>query len=405
MHFCLGTLRWAMVDPSALRIVIVVRRLLLLVSAIIFVDVMLFTALTPLIPGYVDEFGLSKIGAGVLVGAFGAGAIVGGILGGLAAAKLGPKRAVVAGLLLLGFASLAFAAADSATTLVAARLIQGFSSTITWAGALAWLAVTAPKERRGEVIGTAFGAAVVGAVLGPMFGGVADVVGIRPSFAAVALVAFSCAGIAAIPRGTPAETISTGGVARALRDPRFVGGLWLNTLPAFLFGVLVVLGPLALDAGGWSAVEIAAVFFVAGLVEAVANPTLGRLSDRRGRLLPIRGALVISIVVGIALAAVTEPLLVAAFLVAGFLGFGGLYTPGMSLTSHRADAVGLAQGLAFGIMNSAWAVGELVGPTLGGVLAEVFGDAAPYLVGATLCAATLIATQGVVTRRLRPSAA
>ena len=156
-----------------------------------------------------DEFGLSKIGAGVLVGAFGAGAIVGGILGGLAAAKLGPKRAVVAGLLLLGFASLAFAAADSAATLVAARLIQGFSSTITWAGALAWLAVTAPKERRGEVIGTAFGAAVVGAVLGPMFGGVADVVGIRPSFAAVALVAFSCAGIAAIPRGTPAETIST----------------------------------------------------------------------------------------------------------------------------------------------------------------------------------------------------
>ena len=54
----------------------------------------------------------------------------------------------------------------------------------------------------------------------------------------------------------------------------------------------------------------------------------------------------------------------------------------MSLTSHRAEAVGLAQGLAFGIMNSAWALGELVGPTLGGVLAEAFGDAAPYLVGA-----------------------
>ena len=360
---------------------IAVRRLLILVSAIIFVDVMLFTALTPLIPGYVDEFDLSKIGAGVLVGAFGAGAIVGGVLGGLAAARLGPKRAVVAGLVLLGLASLAFAAADSATTLVAARLIQGFSSTITWAGALAWLAVTAPKERRGEIIGTAFGAAVVGAVLGPMFGGVAHAVGTGPAFAAVAVVAFASAAVAAIPRGAPAESVSSAGISRALRDPRFLGGLWLNTLPAFLFGVLVVLGPLALDAGGWSTVEIAAVFFAAGLVEAVANPVLGRVSDRYGRRLPIRGALAVSIVVGAALAAATEPLAVAFFVVAGFLGFGGMYTPGMALTSHRAEAAGLAQGLAFGIMNSAWALGELVGPTLGGVLAEAFGDAAPYLVG------------------------
>ena len=35
-----------------------VRRLLLLVSSIIFVDAMLFSALTPLVPGYVEEFDL-----------------------------------------------------------------------------------------------------------------------------------------------------------------------------------------------------------------------------------------------------------------------------------------------------------------------------------------------------------
>ena len=74
-------------------------------------------------------------------------------------------------------------------------------------------------------------------------------------------------------------------------------------LPALLFGVLVVLGPLALDDGGWTTLAIAAVFFAAGLVEAVLNPALGRFSDRRGRLLPIRAALVVSIVVGVALAA------------------------------------------------------------------------------------------------------
>src|SRR3990170_691799 len=122
------------------------RRLLALVSAIIFVDAMLFTALTPLVPGYADEFDLSKSGAGLLVGAFGAGALLGGVPGGIAAAKYGPKRAVVGGLLLLGVAWFAFAAADNAVAVGAARFVQGLSSTTTWGGGLAWIALVAPRE-------------------------------------------------------------------------------------------------------------------------------------------------------------------------------------------------------------------------------------------------------------------
>jgi MFS family permease len=382
-----------------------VRNLLALVSTIIFVDVMLFTALTPLIPGYAEEFDLSKTGAGILVGAFGAGAIIGGVIGGIAAARLGPKHAVIAGLVLLGLASLGFAAADSAATLSTARFVQGLSSTITWAGGLTWLAVNAPRERRGEVIGIAFGAAIFGAVLGPIFGGIADVVGTRPSFAAVAVVAFACAGVATLPRATAAEAVSLAGLSRALRDPRFLGGLWLNTLPAFLFGMLVVLAPLALDDGGWSALGIAVVFFVAGLLEAALSPIVGRVTDRRGRLLPIRVALAASIVVAAALAAASEPLVIAFLVGAAALGFGGFYTPGTALTSHRADAAGLAQGLAFGVMNSAWALGEMTGPVLSGALASAFGDAVPYLTGAVLCALTLLATQWVAGQRMRPRAA
>lgn len=380
------------------------RRLVVLVSAIIFVDVMLFTALTPLVPSYAARFDLSKAGAGLLVGAFGAGAILGGVLGGIAAARWGPKRAVVTGLLLLGVASLAFATATSAESLMAARFIQGISSTITWAGALTWLTTRAPADRRGEVIGVAFGAAVFGAVLGPLFGGIAHLVGTRPSFAAVALVAFVCAGVAAFAETAPGEPLSTAGLGVALRDSRFLGGLWLNALPAFLFGTLVVLGPLTLDAGGWSALQIALVFLVAGVCEASINPVLGRVTDRHGRRLPIRIALTASIGVGLALAAATAPLPVAALVILGFLGFGGMYTPGMALTSHRADVAGLAQGLAFGIMNSAWALGELTGPTIGGALADGYGDAAPYVVGAALACATLLATlwPGFTQRTVRP---
>jgi MFS family permease len=382
----------------------VIRRLLALVSSIIFVDALLFTALTPLVPKYADEFELSKAGAGLLVGAFGAGALFGGIPGGLAAARFGPKQAVVGGLLLLSLASFAFALADSATALGVARFVQGFSSTTTWAGALAWISVSAPRERRGEIIGTAFGAAVFGAVLGSVFGGLAEAMGVGLAFGLVGVVTLAFAAMAALGRSARGETVSLAGLTRAFRDRRFVGGLWLNTLPAMLFGLLAVLAPLALADAGWSTLAIASVFFVAGLVEVVINPVLGRYTDRVGRLLPIRGALAASALVAAALAAGSQAVAIAVLVCAGAVSFGSLYTPGMSLTSHRAETAGLAQGLAFGVMNTAWALGALVGPTVGGALAESAGDAIPYLVGASLCAVTLAATYRV-TGRVRARAA
>jgi MFS family permease len=194
------------------------------------------------------------------------------------------------------------------------------------------------------------------------------------------------------------------GLRRAFHDRRFVGGLWLNMLPAMLFGLLIVLTPLALDDAGWGTFAIAGVFFASGLVEVVLNPMLGRFSDRVGRLLPIRVALAASIVVALALAASSEAAIVAVLVCAAGISFGSLYTPGMSLTSHRAEIAGLAQGLAFGVMNTAWAFGEVIGPSAGGALADSAGDAAPYLVGSVLCAITLAATYRVV-GRVRPSAA
>ena len=386
------------------RILAIVRRLLALVSAIIFVDALLFTALTPLIPVYADEYDLSKAEAGLLVGAYGAGALLGGIPGGLAASRFGPKRAVIGGLILLSVSSFAFAAADSALALGGARFVQGIASTATWAGALAWISATAPRERRGEAIGTAFGAAIFGAILGPAFGGVADLVSIEAAFTIVGLVALAFAALASVARSAHPETASLAGLRRAFRDQRFLGGLWLNMLPAMLFGLLIVLTPLALDDAGWSTFGIAAVFFGSGLVEVVLNPLLGRYSDRVGRLLPIRVGLTASVVVALALAASSEAAIIAALVCAAGISFGSLYTPSMSLTSHRAETAGLAQGLAFGVMNTAWALGELVGPSAGGALADSAGDSAPYLVGATLCALTLAATYRVA-GRVRPHAA
>jgi MFS family permease len=369
-----------------------VRRLLVLVSIVVFVDAMLFGALAPLIPGYADEFGLSKTGAGLLVGSFGAGALLGGIPGGLAAARRGPKVAVVAGLMLLAASSFAFATAEGPWALGLARFVQGASSTTTWAGAFAWLTVATPRERRGELIGSAFGAAVFGAILGPMFGAVADAVSVRVAFTTVGVIAAALAAWTATRPSAAPEGQSPNAVRRAFSDRSFLGGLWLNTLPAWLFGMLIVLVPLRLDDGGFAPFAIGGVFLAAGLIEVVVNPLLGRFSDRRGRLLPVRVALAGSIVVAVAFAAARNPYAVAVLTVVAAISFGAFYTPGIALVSDRSELAGLSQAVGFGIMNTAWALGNMSGPSLAGVLAEAGGDALPYLVGATLCLLTLLAT-------------
>jgi MFS family permease len=159
-------------------------------------------------------------------------------------------------------------------------------------------------------------------------------------------------------------------------------------LPAVLFGVLSVLVPLKLHAGGWGGVAIGAVFLVTAGIETLLNPLLGRFTDRRGRLLPIRVALAASVVVSVAFALASSAPVVAALVVAAGLAYGSLYTPGMSLLTDAAERRGIAAGLAFGAMNGAWAAGNVVGPAAGGWLAEIWGDALPYLLLAVACAAT-----------------
>jgi MFS family permease len=162
------------------------RRLLLLVASLVFVDTMLYAALTPLLPHFAHTLHLSKAGAGVLVAAYAAGALVGGLPGGAAAARLGPQRAVLVGLTLMGLASLGFAFVHGFWPLFAARFLQGAGSAFTWAGAFAWLLAAAPRERRGEMIGTAMGAAVFGALFGPVVGAAAALLGRDVVFTALA---------------------------------------------------------------------------------------------------------------------------------------------------------------------------------------------------------------------------
>ena len=372
------------------------RRLLFLCSAIVVCDTMFFAALTPLLPGYVDDFGLSKAGAGVLQAAYPLGTLIGSIPAGYAAARFGAKPTAVTALLLISATSVLFGLADTIVTLDLARLIQGIASAGAWTAAFTWLVGEAPTERRGQLIGSVLGVAIAGALFGPVLGALGSIVGTGPVFSAVGLVALAVAGLAlatdAPPRGERQPVME---LVRAFRDKRLVGGFWLVTLPALLFGTLSVLGPLRLSDFGVSAVGIGAVFLTASALEALTSPVMGRVADRRGT----RYAVTIGLTASAAMcAALPWPERSAALVLVTILGaiaFSTFWTPALSLLTVSAERLGLQVAWVFALSNLAWAPGQGIGAAAGGALAYATSDAVPYLLLSALCLVTLAAVRRV----------
>ena len=363
------------------------RRLLFLVGGIVFVDTMFFVALTPLLPEYTDEYNLTKAGAGVLAGAYPIGALAGGIPGGLATARFGARPTAITGVLVIAVTTMIFATGSSIVVLDTARFAQGFGSAFAWTAGLTWLVGSTPPNRRGQTIGLAMSAAIVGALFGPVLGGVASVVGQKAAFGTAALVAVALAVWAFFTEGPPpTRPQPLGMLIHALRTNRILLSVWFVVLPALLFGTLGVLAPLRLEDLGFGAVAIGVLWLSTAAIEATANPLVGRVTDRVGRIGPMAALALGSGIVAAALPWPNRAAVLAALVIAAGITFGSFWTPAMALLSDEAEALGLQYAYAFALINVAWAPGQALGAVGGGALAQVTSDAVPYLLlaGASL---------------------
>ena len=365
------------------------RRLVLLVGAIVLVDTMFYAAITPLLPKLADDLDLGKNAAGVLTGAYAAGTLLGSLPAGWLIARTGVRPTVLVGLTLMSVACLAFAFGATIAVLDGARFVQGVGGAFSWSGGMAWIAAEAPRERRGSMLGSAMGFAIFGVQLGPVVGAVARGVGQAAAFSSV--VVFGVAlGVWAwmTPAPVRGETLAT--PAEALRSRPMLAGMWLTALPAAAFGVLDVLAPLRLDALGASALALGLTFFAAAGVEAIVTPMIGRYTDRAGARAVVRIGLAATVaaLVVVQIPGTAAGLAIVVIGVSGLLGV--MWVPAMGLLTGGAERIGLDHGFAFAYFNLAWAAGFSLGAFAGGTVAEITTDAVAYTAVAALYAVSAL---------------
>ncbi|HEY8082775.1 MAG TPA: MFS transporter [Solirubrobacterales bacterium] len=377
------------------------RRILILASVMVFFDVAFYAAIAPLLPDYASQFGLSEAGAGVLAASYGVGTLLAALPAGLVATRLGPRRTVIGGLLLLGVSSVVFGFAAQIVLLDAARFVQGVAGALIWSGALTWLITTAPPERRGSVIGTALGMAVAGALVGPLLGAVAAEVGTELVFSAVLGVAIVLAAFASrLPEGGKPEHQPLREVAATILSRPILAATTFVAVPSLMFGAVEVLVPLRIDDLGGGHALIAGGFIVGAGLEATLAPIAGRYSDRVGRRMPFVVGMIISAAAMVGLALAQGLGLVVAALILSSLGAGIGFAPAMTSLSETADSSRLHQGFAAGLSNMAWSAGQVMGSLAGGALASAAGFAVPSLA----VAAILVLTAGYAYRAPSPTA-
>ena len=342
-----------------------------------------FDLLVAVVPLYATDRGLGTAGAGLAIGVLMAASVAAELVTPKLAARVGYRRLLVAGLVLLGAPALALPAVTGVGALMAVCVARGFGFAITVV-AIATVAATAiPEQRRGEGLGVLGLMATLPAILMlPLGVWLVD----RLEYPAVFALGAGCAILAAaVASRLPEVTAGEEHVNRlfaTVRRPALLRPTVLFTATAVASGVVIAFLPSAVDAR----VAVPSLF-VQATTGSAARWLAGRFSDRHGAAGLLAPSIIVS-AAGMGLAAFTGSgaAVVAGMAVLG-VGFGTAQAASLNTMLQRVPSA------QYGAVSAAWNAGYDLGWGVGalgiGVVASYAGYPAAFVTTACLVLAAL----------------
>jgi DHA1 family tetracycline resistance protein-like MFS transporter len=374
---------------------------LVIIFITVFIDLLGFGIIIPLLPFYAETYGATALTVGLLSASYSLMQFLFAPLWGRLSDRIGRRPIILIGLFGSFAAYLLFGLAKSLTVLFIARMSAGVAGA-NIPTAQAFIADTTTPENRAKgmgLVGAAFG---LGFVFGPAVGGFLSHWGYAaPAFFASALsLANFIAACFLLPESRSRTAVHAVRVSRVEAFKRALTRPHLPTLLAIYF--LVIAGFSGFEATfalfserrfGFTAATIGYMFaFVGTVLALVQGVIVGRAARRFGenRVVPYA---ILTIALGLALVPLARsvPALAAACgTIAIGMGFNGPSLVSMiSRLSDRDD-----QGGVLGVSQSLASLARVVGPAWGGLIFDRIGITIPFLSGTLvmLLAFTMSAT-------------
>jgi len=373
----------------------------------VFIDLLGFGIIIPLLPFYAESFGANAFTVGLLGTVYSLMQFVFSPVWGRLSDRVGRRPIILIGLAGSCASYMVLALASSLALVFLGRIVGGIAGA-NIPTAQAYIAdVTTPENRaRGMgLVGAAFG---LGFIFGPAIGGILSHLGpAAPMWVASVLCGLNLVAAAVLlPESRSARTERPGlgrieALRRAFADRRLILLLSLYFIVTAAFSGFEATFALFLERRfGFTVATIGYVFAFIGCTLALVQGVLvGRAVKRLGeaRLIPVAIA-VIAIGLGLVPLAWTVPAMLASVgTLAVGMGFNGPALSSMvSRLTHADD-----QGGMLGLASSLASLGRVVGPAWGGYLFDAFGVASPYLSGSAI----MILAVGVALASLRSTPA
>ncbi|WP_374440895.1 MFS transporter [Stella sp.] len=363
---------------------------------IVFVDLVGFGIVIPLLPFYAEHFGAGPELVTMVMASYSLAQLVTAPLWGRLSDRIGRRSVLMASMAGSVVAYLLLAWAPSLAVLFLARIAAGAMAG-NIAAAQAYIADVTPPERRAQgmgLIGAAFG---LGFILGPAIGGVLaghdpqDVDFLAPALAAAGLSAIAFAGATLVLRESLDRTVPPAPrLSRLVAIRRVLGGGGVARFILIGFATIAVFAGMETTFAlwssrtfGWGPAQNGYLFAFVGIIGAVLQGgAIGPLTRRFGeaRLLAAGLVLIAAGLAGIA-ATTTVAMLFAASALLG-IGFG-MANPSLASLVSRGAGPG-DQGMVLGVNQSAGSLARVLGPLAAGVAFAHLGKSAPFLLGAVV---------------------
>ncbi|MEW8970968.1 MAG: MFS transporter [Mesobacillus sp.] len=373
------------------------KKALPILFLVMFLVMVGFGIIIPVIPFYAEEIGATPTQLGLLMAVYSLMQFIFAPMWGRISDRIGRKPVIMIGILGLSLSFFLMALSTELWMLFAARIIGGFLSSANMPTVMAYVADITSEEDRGKGMGIIGASVGLGFIFGPAIGGIFSQSSLNTPFylaGATSLVTFLFVTFVLKESLSPEQRSSQEkertSLLKALNGPLSMLFLLQLFVSLSLAGLEATFAYFAAEKAGLGSVELGYIFMIMGLAGAIVQGGLvGRMTKTLGEGKVIQLGIVIS-AAGFGLILLTEGFGSAALFLTIFGIGNGLIRPSVSSLLTKKSTTG--HGGTTGLLSSFDSLGRIIGPPLGGWLFSI-AIGMPYISGIVLSLVALILYQ------------